>query len=69
MKFLSKYTAPLLFLPLLASCPGHAQDPAHATEFRMKQPGNGPDGQTRIAFLTHRLGNGSRRRHHHARHE
>jgi len=56
MKILSKYTAPLLFVPLLASCPGHAQDPAHATEFRMKQPGNGPDGQTRIAFLIHRLG-------------
>ena len=56
MKILFKYTAPLLILPLLAAGPSHAQDPAHATEFRMKQPGNGPDGEPRIAFLTHRLG-------------
>jgi hypothetical protein len=34
----------------------HAQDPAHATEFRMQHPGNGPDGKPRIAFLAHRLG-------------
>jgi hypothetical protein len=34
----------------------HAQDPAHATEKRMQQPGNGPDGKPRLAFLTHRLG-------------
>ncbi len=33
-----------------------AQDPAHATEFRMQHPGNGPDGKPRIEFLTHRLG-------------
>ncbi len=33
-----------------------AQDPAHATEFRMPTPGNGPDGRPRIEFLTHRLG-------------
>lgn len=33
-----------------------AQDPAHATEFRKPTPGNGPGGETRIAFLAHRLG-------------
>ena len=39
---------------VFAAC--HAQDPAHATEKRMQQPGNGPVGKPRIAFLTHRLG-------------
>ena len=34
----------------------HAQDPAHATEKRMQQPGLGPDGKPRITFLAHRLG-------------
>ncbi len=34
----------------------HAQDPAHATEFRMQHPGPGPDGKPRTEFLTHRLG-------------
>ena len=33
-----------------------AQDPAHATEKRMQQPGVEPDGKPRIAFLAHRLG-------------
>jgi hypothetical protein len=33
-----------------------AQDPAHATEFRMQHPGPGPDGKPRSAFLVHRLG-------------
>jgi hypothetical protein len=56
MKVLSKYVAPLFALPLLLCGPAHAQDPAHATEFRMQHPGNGPDGQPRIAFLSHRLG-------------
>ena len=32
-----KRLAPLLALPLLAPALGHAQDPAHATEFRMQQ--------------------------------
>ncbi len=41
---------------LLASATGYAQDPAHATEKRMQQPGKEPDGKPRIAFLTHRLG-------------
>jgi hypothetical protein len=45
----------LILFALIAST-GHAQDPSHATEFRMQQPGNGPDGKPRIAFLTHRLG-------------
>ena len=49
--------APLLALPLLAPALGHAQDPAHATEFRLQHPGNGPGGAPRIAFLSHRLGN------------
>ncbi|RXS92807.1 FG-GAP repeat domain-containing protein [Silvibacterium dinghuense] len=34
----------------------YAQDPAHATEKRMQQPGNDMDGKPRIAFLTQRLG-------------
>jgi len=33
-----------------------AQDAAHATEVRMAQPGKGPGGEERIAFLAHRLG-------------
>lgn len=52
-----KRFVPLLALPLLAPVMGHAQDPAHATEFRMQHPGNGPGGEPRIAFLSHRLGN------------
>ncbi len=45
-------------LALLAGMPGgaRAQDPAHATEFRMQHPGPGPDGKPRSAFLVHRLG-------------
>src|ERR1700748_3587912 len=45
-----------LALFLLLASAVHAQDPAHATEFRMKQPGNGPDGKPRITLLAHRLG-------------
>jgi len=41
---------------LLVSAAACGQDPTHATEKRMQQPGNGPDGRPRIAFLTHRLG-------------
>ena len=33
-----------------------AQDPEHATEFRMQHPGKGPGGAPRTAFLAHRLG-------------
>jgi hypothetical protein len=50
----------LLALPLslasLAAVPGRAQDPAHAKEFRLQNPGKGPGGEPRIAFLAHRLG-------------
>jgi len=52
-----KSLAPLLLLPLLAPTPSRAQDPEHAKEFRMQHPGDGPGGESRIAFLTHRLGN------------
>jgi FG-GAP-like repeat/FG-GAP repeat len=52
-----KRLAPLLVLPLFVPALSHAQDPAHATEFRMQHPGNGPGGEPRIAFLSHRLGN------------
>ena len=45
-----------LLLPLVAINTARAQDPAHATEFRMQHPGNGPGGEPRIAFLVHRLG-------------
>ncbi len=46
----------LLLLPLLAASAALAQDPAHATEFRMQHPGNGPDGKPPLRFLSHRLG-------------
>ncbi|WP_255484310.1 VCBS repeat-containing protein [Granulicella sp. 5B5] len=55
MKLSSKHLA-LLLLPALACGIASAQDPAHATEFRMQHPGDGPGGQPRIAFLVHRLG-------------
>ena len=56
MKIAAKYFAALFVLPLFVAA-GDAQDPAHATEFRMQHPGNGPGGVPRIAFLVHRLGN------------
>jgi hypothetical protein len=34
----------------------HAQDPAHATEFRKPTAGPGPDGVVQPTFLAHRLG-------------
>jgi len=34
----------------------HAQDPAHATEFRKPTPGPGPDGTMQANYLAHRLG-------------
>ena len=55
MKIPYKCLAALLTLPV-SFCSGMAQDPAHATEFRMQHPGNGPGGEPRIAFLAHRLG-------------
>ena len=54
MKLQSHYL--LLFVLPLVSGLALAQDPAHATEFRMKNPGKGPGGEPRIAFLSHRLG-------------
>lgn len=56
MKFTSRCSMPALALALLATTAATAQDPAHATEFRMQHPGNGPGGEPRIAFLAHRLG-------------
>ena len=52
----SKSLISLFVLCLFASASGHAQDPAYATEFRMKHPGDGPGGEPRVAFLSHRLG-------------
>ncbi len=52
----AKYLGALTAALLLSSAACHAQDPAHATEKRMQQQGNGPDGKPPIAFLTHRLG-------------
>src|SRR5258705_13911642 len=57
MRIPSKSLVSLLALLLVASGSVHGQDPAHATEFRMQHPGNGPGGEPRIAFLSHRLGN------------
>jgi hypothetical protein len=57
MKTVFKSFAPLFALPLLAATLGHAQEPGKATEFRMQHPGNGPGGEPRITFLSHRLGN------------
>lgn len=52
MKLSILLLAPLLFAAGISS----AQDPSVAKEFRLPTPGNGPDGNPRIAFLTHRLG-------------
>ncbi len=48
---------PALFLACAAPAALLAQDPAHATEFRMQHPGPGPGGESRMAFVAHRLGN------------
>jgi hypothetical protein len=56
MKSVSRYVTSLFVLSLVACGQANAQDPAHATEFRMQHPGNGPDGEPPIAFLAHRLG-------------
>jgi hypothetical protein len=45
-----------MFLMLCAFFQSRAQDPAHATEFRMQHPGNGPGGEAPLPFLAHRLG-------------
>jgi hypothetical protein len=54
--FAIKLTAQLTVMLFCLLAAAQAQDPAHATEFRMQHPGNGPDGKPRIAFLAHRLG-------------
>jgi hypothetical protein len=54
---LKRLALPSLLLALTALSTAHAQDPEHATEIRIKNPGPGPGGESRIAFLTHRLGN------------
>jgi hypothetical protein len=56
MKIQLRYLASLLVVPFAFYYSGLAQDPAHATEFRMQHPGDGPGGEPRIAFLSHRLG-------------
>jgi FG-GAP-like repeat len=56
MKIAFRCLAALLVLLSFAASFGRAQDPAHATEFRMQHPGKGPGGEERIVFLTHRLG-------------
>jgi len=43
-------------LILLAAISSHAQDPAHATEFRNPTAGPGPNGAPNPTFLVHRLG-------------
>lgn len=56
MKLIRRYGKTMLALALAGACGLCAQDPAHAKEFRMKQPGKGPGGAARVAFLAHRLG-------------
>jgi hypothetical protein len=51
-----KSGAAVILAMLMLTAATQAQDPEHATEKRMQQPGNGPDGKPRLAFLTHRLG-------------
>jgi hypothetical protein len=53
MKNLLKLSALALIAVTAAA---HAQDPAHATEFRKPTPGPGPDGTMQANFLAHRLG-------------
>ncbi len=50
------YVAAALSVLALPYGTARAQDPTHATEFRMPHPGPGPDGEPRLAFLAHRLG-------------
>lgn len=56
MNFAKKCIAPLVVLLLSGAAVSRTQDPAHAKEFRMPQPGKGPGGSARVAFLAHRLG-------------
>ncbi|MDQ2842746.1 MAG: VCBS repeat-containing protein [Acidobacteriota bacterium] len=56
MTLVSRYLLPLLALSSVVGISANAQDPAHATEFRMQHPGAGPGGESRLNFLAHRLG-------------
>jgi hypothetical protein len=53
---MKKLCVELVCLSCLGAGFACAQDPAHATEFRLQHPGNGPGGEKREAFLAHRLG-------------
>jgi hypothetical protein len=48
--------AVLVAVALMPVATIHAQDPEHATEYRMPKPGNGPGGEKPITFISHRLG-------------
>ena len=47
----------ILLLFLAITIGAHAQDPAHATEFRKPTAGPGPNGALQPTFIAHRLGN------------
>ncbi len=55
MKLSKRLVVALALMPVVLGV-ARAQDPAHATEFRMQHPGPGPDGKQRSTFLVHRLG-------------
>src|SRR6202000_1110813 len=54
---MNRISVGLFLLPFAVAGVATAQDPAHAKEFRMQHPGNGPGGVAPVTFLTHRLGN------------
>jgi hypothetical protein len=56
MNVQSKFAILMAGASILMCTVARAQDPAHATEYRMQHPGNGPGGEPRVAFLVHRLG-------------
>src|SRR5579875_3671673 len=56
MKKASTHIVLLAAALLVIGFSARAQDPAHATEKRMQQPGSDVYGKPRLAFLTHRLG-------------
>jgi len=56
MTIATRFVAASIAALVFASTATYAQDPAHATERRMQEPGPGPDGKPRITFLSHRLG-------------
>jgi hypothetical protein len=56
MKTASRFITAAIATLALGAASAYAQDPAHATERRMADPGLGPDGKPRTTFLAHRLG-------------